>query len=456
MNITFETPDKVNGLLTITIEKEDYQPKVDKALKDYRKRANVPGFRPGMVPMDRIKRQFGMSAKIEEVNRLLGESMTSYLRDNKIHVLGEPLASEQQEAQDLATDGPFTFKFDIAVAPDVTIALTGDDEVPYYTIKVDDTLIDQQVQMLCQRNGEMEEGETFEGTDRLIGDLRQLDSDGNTLEGGITVSEAQLMPSYMKDDEQKKLFEGCKGGDIITFNPKKAYPDNDAEVAALLNMKKEEVQDLTSDFSYQVTSIKHYAPATVDQKLFDRLFGEGKVNSEEEFRQKISEMLERQFAYRSDFKFLNDLRDYCEKKVGELTFPKELLKRFLKQKEKEKGNEKDNESLEKELEESLKSLKWHLIKAQLVSTQGIKVEDAELKLVAKEQVRQQFAQYGMNDVPDDVLEKYSEDLLKKRENVESYVDIVIEQKLVQTYKQVVKLAEKTVTVEEFGKMEQGE
>ena len=450
MNITFENPDKVNGLLTITLEKDDYQEKVEKTLKDYRKRAQVPGFRPGMVPMGMIKKQYGAAVKVDEINRLLGEKVTGYIRENKIQMLGEPLASEKQEPQDLEKDGPFTFMFDIAVAPEFKAELTNKDKIDYYAIKVDDKLLDQQVAMYASQHGEMQKAEVFSGNDTLTGDLRQLDENGNTLEGGITTDSSMIMPAYIKAEDQKKLFDGCKPGDIITFNPKKAYPDNDAEVAALLKVEKDAVKELTSDFSYQVTEIRHFQPAEVNQQLFDRVFGEGAVSNEKEFRQKISEMVQPQLAMNSDYKFQLDLRAYMEKKVGELQFPEALLKRIMLQNNKDKGAD----FVEKNFEGSIRELKWHLIKEQLVAAQEIKVEEADLKAIAKESVRQQFAQYGMSDVPDDVLENYAAEQMKKRENMESYVDRAIDQKLVQKLKTVVKLNEKSVTLEEFNKLMQ--
>ena len=452
MNITFENPDKINGLLTVTVEKEDYQEKVEKTLKDYRKRAQVPGFRPGMVPMGMIKKQYGMAVKVDQVNRLLGDKLMEYIRENKIQMLGEPLASEQQEPQDLETDGPFTFKFDIAVAPEFKAELTAKDKIDYYTIKVDDKLIDDQVQMYAQQSGEMQKAEVFSGNDTLTGDLRQLDAEGNTMEGGITTDSGMIMPAYIKDEAQRKLFDGCKPGDIITFNPKKAYPDNDAEVASLLKVEKEKVKDLTSDFSYQVTEIRHFQPAEVNQQLFDRVFGEGNVKDEKEFRQKISDMLQAQLVMNSDYKFLLDLRAYMDKKVGTLTFPEALLKRIMLQNNKDKGED----FVEKNFEGSIRELRWHLIKEQLVAAQEIKVEEDDLKAIARESVRQQFAQYGMGNVPDDFIENYATEQLKKRENVEGYVDRAVDQKLVEKLKTVVKLNAKSVTLDEFNKMMRGE
>ena len=450
MNITFENPDKVNGLLTITVEKEDYQEQVEKTLKNYRKRAQVPGFRPGMVPMGMIRKQYGTAVKVDEVNRLLGDKLMEYIRENKIQMLGEPLPSEKQEPQDLEKDGPLTFVFDIAVAPEFKAELTGKDKIDYYTITVDDKLIDDQVQMYAQQAGEFQQAEVFSGNDTLTGDLRQLDAEGNTLEGGITTDSGMIMPAYIKDEEQRKLFDGCKPGDIITFNPKKAYPDNDAEVAALLKVQKDDVKDLTSDFSYQVTEIRHFQPAEVNQQLFDRVFGEGVVADEKAFRQKISEALQAQLVQNSDYKFLLDLRAHMEKKVGKLEFPEALLKRVMLNNNKDKGAD----FVEKNFEGSIRELGWHLIKEQLVAAQEIKVEEADLKAIAKDAIRQQFAQYGLANVPDDVLEQYADEQLKKRENLDNFVDRAVDVKLVEKLKTVVKLNEKSVTLDEFNKMMQ--
>ena len=451
MKITFDCPDKINGVLTMVIESADYQEKVEKTLKDYRKKAQIPGFRPGMVPMGMIKKQYGTAVKVDEVNRLMGEKLYEYVRENKIQMLGEPLPSDKQQPQDFEKDGELTFVFDIAVAPEFKVALSGKDKIDYYTITVDDKLIDQQVQMYASQGGEFVKAEVFSGNDTITGDLRQLDKKGNTLEGGITTEGGMIMPAYIKDDKQKKLFDGCKPGDIITFNPKKAYPDNDAEVAALLKVKKEDIADVNSDFSFQVTEIRHFQLAEVNQALFDRVFGEGTVKNEKAFREKIAEQLKVQFVGSSDYKFMQDVRAHLEKKVGKLEFPEALLKRVMLQNNKDK----DADYVEKNFEGSIKELAWHLIKEQIVVAQEIKIEDEDVKRVAKEAIRAQFAQYGMANVPDDVLENYAEEQLKKRENIDNFVDRAVDLKLIEKLKTVVKLEEKSVTLDEFNKMMEG-
>ena len=449
MNIKFESADKINGLMTITIEQADYQEAVEKKLKDYRKKAQVPGFRPGMVPMGLVKKQYGTAVKADEVNRILGEKLYEYVRENKIQMLGEPMPAEGQKPQDLAGDGPFEFVFDIAVAPEFKAELTNKDKIDFYTIKVDDKLIDDQVQMYASQAGEFVEAKEWSGNDTLKGDLRQLDDKGNTLEGGITTEGGMIMPSYMKGEDEKKKFDGAKLGDIITFSPKKAYPDNDAEVAALLKVEKDQVKDLDCEFSFQITEIRHFQPAAVDAKLFERVFGEG-VKDEADFRQRIADTLKAQLVANSDYKFLQDVRKYVEKKVGDLQFPEALLKRIMLQNNQDKGEE----FVEKNFAASIAELKWHLIKEQLVAAAQIKVEEADLKAVAKEAIRAQFAQYGMSNVPDDVLDNYAAEQLKKRENVDNFVDRAVDVKLTAALKGIVKLNEKEVTLDAFNKMMQ--
>ncbi|MCR5469686.1 MAG: trigger factor [Prevotella sp.] len=449
MKISFECADKINGLLTMTVEPADYQDAVEKTLKSYRKKAQVPGFRPGMVPMGMIKKQYGTAVKVDEVNKLLGEKLYEYVQENKIKMLGEPLPNqEKQVPQDFEKDEELTFVFDIAVAPEFKAELTGRDKVDYYTISADEKLIDDQVQMYQSQAGEFVKAEVFSGNDTITGDMRELDENGNTKEGGIVTEGAMVMPAYVKGEDQKKLFDGCKPGDIITFNPKKAYPDNDAEVAAMLKVKKEDVKDLTADFSYQITEIRHFQPAEVDQKLFDRVFGEGTVKDEKAFREKIAETIAPQLQQNSDYEFLLDVRKHMEKKVGKLEFPEALLKRVMLQNNQDKGAD----YVEKNFDGSIKELTWHMIKEQLVAANDIKVEEEDLKAVAKEAIRAQFAQYGMSNVPEDVVENYAAEQMKKRENVDNFVDRAVDVKLTEALKKVVKLNEKTVTLEEFNKL----
>ncbi|MCI6550130.1 MAG: trigger factor [Prevotella sp.] len=452
MKISFENPDKINGLLTLTVEEADFKEDVEKTLKDYRKKANLPGFRPGMVPMGMIKRQYGPAVKVDVINKLVGEQIYKYMQDNKIQMLGEPLPSEKQETLDLDKDAPYTFLFDIAVAPEFKVELTDKDKIDYYNIEVDDQLIDRQVDMFASRSGNYEKVEEFQGNDMLKGDLRELDENGSTKEGGITVADAVMMPDYIKVDEQKQLFVGAKLGDIITFNPRKAYPDNDAEVSSLLKIDRAQVGEHTGDFSYQITEISRYKKHAVDQELFDQTFGQGTVKDEKEFRQKIAEGLKVQLADDADFRFIQDVRAYAEKKVGQLTFPDTLLKRVMLANNRDKGEDFVN----KNYDQSIKELTWHLIKEQLVAANNVKIDDADIKATAKEAARAQFAQYGMNNVPEEYIDNYADEILKKKESVDGLVDRSVDRKLTDALKKKVKLNEKKISLDDFNKLMSGE
>ncbi len=451
MKVTFENPDKVNGLMTLTVEEADYKNEVEKELKNYRKRAQVPGFRPGMVPMGMIKRQYGTAVKVDVINKVMGQEIYKYINDNNIHMLGEPMPSDKQVPVDVEGEAPYTFVFDIAVAPDFKIELTEKDKIEYDEIIVDDKLIDQQVQAYAQRAGHYEKADNYESNDMLKGDLRQLDENGNTLEGGITVESALIMPEYIKAGDQKKIFDGCKLGDILTFNPRKAYESN-AELKGLFKMDDaEEAGKVESDFSYQITEISRFTPAKIDQQLFDGVFGEGTCADEKAFREKIAEGLKATMTGNSDFKFLLDVRRYCEEKVGQQTYPEALLKRIMKNNNRDKGDE----YVEKNFDMSIKELNWHLIKEQLVEANQIKIDDADIKGAAKEAARAQFAQYGMSNVPDEYLENYAQDMMKQKDFVDNLVDRSIDQKLTQVLKNVVTLDRKQISLDDFNKAVQG-
>ena len=450
MNISFENPDKINGVLKITIEKDDYQGEVDKTLKNYRKQANIPGFRKGQAPIGMIKRQFGMQVKMDVINKILGDKLNGYIIDNKIAMLGNPLPNEAQVEQDLEKDGPFEFIFDIAVAPEINVEINGNDEIDHYSIDVDDKLVDQQVDMFRSRAGHYDKVEEYDAAqnDMLKGDLRELDADGNAKEDGIVVEQAVLMPEYIKVEDQKSLFDGSKLGSVITFNPKKAYPESNAEIKSLLKISDEQAESLTSDFTFLVTEISRFAKAEVNQELFDQVFGEGNVTDEADFRQKVADSIKVQFANDEEFKFMLDVRKYAEDKVGEVAFPDELLKRIMKS----NNQDKDDKFIEDNYAASVKELKWSLIKNELMKANEVKVEREDVVKVVKDVTRMQFAQYGMSNVPEEYLDSYVDKLMKEEKNLESYVERASDVKLAEALKKVVKLNEKTVSLDEFNKI----
>lgn len=446
MKISFENADKVNGQLTIVVEEADYNEKVEKTLKDYRKKANIPGFRPGQAPLSLIKKQVGEQVKMDELNKLVGETIYSYLKDNNIQFLGEPLPSTKQEAQDLAKPAPYTFVFDIAVAPEIDLELTDKDKLDYYEITVDDKLVDEQVDMFASRAGKYEQVEKYQAKDMLKGDMKELNADGSEKEGGIVKEGAVLMPEYIKVDDQKKLFKGLKRGQVVVFNPKKAFPESAIEVSSMLGISKEEAANVDSDFAFHVLEITRYAKAPVNQELFDAIYGEGAVKDEADFRSKIAEGIANQLVSNSEYKLLQDLRAYCEKKVGKLVFPEEMLKRVMRTKV------KDAKEVDEKFDASLEELKWHLIKERLVKANDVKVNDDDVLDAARLQARIQFAQYGMSNLPDETVDNYAREMLKNRETLDGFVDRAVENKLVEALKKVVKLKKKKVSLDDFNKM----
>lgn len=448
MNVSLENIDKVSALLTVKVEKSDYQEQVNKLLKTLRQNVQIPGFRKGMVPMSLMQKMYRKSAVAEEVNKLLSEIIYEYIFENKINVLGEPMPNEEKQPEiDFDTMEDFEFVFDIAIAPEFEVILTGKDKVNYYTIDITDEMIDDQIKVYTNRNGKYDQVDSYQEKDMLKGLIAELDEKGNTKEDGIQVDNAVVMPIYMKDDAQKAIFDGAKVNDILIFNPNKAYDGHEAEIASLLHIDKSAVAGLTSDFSLQIEEITRFVESELDQELFDLAFGEGVVKSEEEFRAKVKESLATKFVEDSDYKFLLDAREMLTEKVGKLEFPEALLKRFMIQNNKEK----DAGFVDEHYEKSIEGLQWHLIKEKLIKEYEIKVMQDDVVSMAKDMVREQFAQYGMMTVPDDILENYAKDMLGKKENVDNIVGRVVEIKLATQLKEKVKLNPITVSFEEFSK-----
>ena len=449
MNVSMQNVDQVSALLTVNIEKADYQERVEKVLKKYRQQVNMPGFRKGMVPMSLIKKQFGKSAMAEEVDKLMQEKVNEYIRENKVNMLGMPLPNEEKmQTIDFDTQENFEFVFDIALAPEFKAEVSEQDAIDFYTIAVSDEMVNTQVDMYAQRAAKYEKVEEYADRDMVKGLLAELDENGNTKEGGIQVEGAVMMPSYMKNDEQKAIFATAKVNDVLVFNPNAAFDGNEAELSSLLKIKREEVAEMKSNFSFQVEEITRAVPAVLDQALFDQVFGEGAVSSEEEFRGKIKEGIAAQFLADSNYKFLLDVRTYLMNKVGKLEFPDALLKKIMLLNNEDKGESFVEENYEKSLEE----LTWHLIKEQLVEAFGIKIEEADVLAIAKENTRMQFAQYGMMSIPEEMLENYAKEMLKKKENVEGLVNRAVESKLAAALKEKATLNNKEVSMEEFNNL----
>ena len=449
MNISFENVDKVNALLTIKLEKADYEEKVTAALKDFRKKANMPGFRPGQVPMGLLKKRFGTEITAEEVNKILGHEIYKYIHEQSIKILGEPLPDEEKQPEvDFQTMEDFTFVFDVALAPEFDAKLTNKDTVDYYTITVDDDMVEEQIKAYAQRAGQYNKVDAYQPKDMVKGLLAQLDAEGNTLEGGIQVEGAVMLPDYMKNDEEKAKFDNAKVNDVIVFNPAKAYNNSTVELSSLLRITKEEAEEIKADFSFQVEEITRFEAAEINQALFDQILGEGVVKNKDEFAENIRKTMETQFAADSDFKFIQDLRTYLTNRIGEIEYPEAMLKRIMKL----NNQGKDDEYIEKNFQPTLKDLTWHLIKEQLSDQLEIKVEQPDVLETAKAAARAQFEQYGMMNVPDDVLTNYANKMLENKEQAEGLVSRAVENKIAQKAKDAVRLNKKSVTLAEFNKL----
>lgn len=448
MDIKFDKVGNVSAQITITMVKADYEAQVTKSLKDYSHKAQMPGFRPGKVPMSLIKKMYGTAVKAEEVNKLLQNSLFDYIKNNKVNMLGEPLGSETQQPQDIEKQDDFTFVFDIALAPEFKAELSADDHIAFYDIEVSDDMIEKQLGALQQQAGHPAEVDEYQARDIVRGTLAELDENGQPKEGGIVVESASLMPEYFKSDDEKAKFEGAKKNDVITFNPTTAYEANEAELSSLLKVEKEDVANHAGNFSFQIDTISRFVPAELDQEFFDKAFGKDAVKNEEECRNKIKESIQALQLNDSNYKFLLDVRSYMESKVGQLEFPDELLKKIMKANNKDKGDD----FVENNYAKSIEELKWHLIKEQLVEAQGIKVEDGDVKAAAIQAARFQFAQYGMNNIPDEYLENYAAEMLKHQQQVQALVERCIDEKLSEALKSVVTLDHKSISAEDFTKM----
>lgn len=441
MNITLEKVDAVNAVITAEIAPADYEEKFNKALKDYRKQANMPGFRKGMVPVGLIKKQFGKSILAEEVSRLLNTSLFDYVRDNKVGMLGDPLPVED-DTLDFVEGNTFTFKFEIALAPEFEADLSKDDKISYYNVTVSDDMVNKQIDMYRQRTGEYKKVDEYQDNDMLKGTLTELDK-----ENAISEENEVMLPKYFKNEDQKALFAGVKAGDTVTFNPSVAYEGNDMEIATLLHIEKGQVDEHKGDFTFTVNEITRFVPGDLDEKVFNLVYPDGSVKTAEEFTAKIREAIEQQFAKDSDYRFVVDLREYVTAKIGELTFPDEKLKKMMLA-----NANGDEKKVEENYDESIKELTWHLIQEKFVEKIGIKVDDSDVKEMAKEVTRMQFAQYGMLNVPDEYLEDSVREMLKKRSTVDNLVSRCVELKLGKALKDIVTLEEKSVTPEEFNKL----
>jgi len=447
MNIVRKDLDQNNAVVTLRIEKVDYAEKVDKTLRDYRKKANIPGFRPGMVPVGLVKKMYGKAVLAEEINKLVSENLFKYIRENNLNILGEPLPNvTEQKSFDFESQEDFELIFDLGIAPEFEVELTKKDKVQYFAITVSDEMIENQVKSYTGRYGKYIQEDVVEEKDMLKGELLELE-DGKVKEDGIKVQDATLTAAYMKDKAQKALFIGAKKGDTVTFNPAKAF-ENETEISSLLKISKDAAKGIDAEFTLKIESITRYHESTIDQELFDKVYGDGVVNSIEEFRAKIKENIQENLLTDSEYKFGIDAQEMLVAKYKDLSFPDAFLKRWVLASNKNLTAE----ALEADYHKMIDDLKWQLIKDKIGKANDIKIEANDVEEYAKKIAKAQFAQYGMIGMDDDMIANYAKDMMKKEETMKNIMDKVAESKVFAIIKDAVKLENKETTIEEFNKM----
>jgi trigger factor len=448
MNITRENIDELNAILTVSIEKNDYEATVNDVLKNYRKKANMPGFRPGMVPAGLIKKMYGKAALAEEVNKIISKSLTEYIHAENLNVLGEPLPNdEKQPAIDWDNQTDFSFVFDIAMAPAIDVKLDEMAALPFYNIIADDEMVSKQVDAYASRVGENKVVETVGEKDTVRGNFVQLNEDGSELEGGIVAEKVVIAIDLMKDEEAKALFIGKAAGDVVVFDPVKAY-DSKHEVGHMLNISHEAAEDLSGNFSFTIIEVLHFEKAELNEDLFKKIYGEDcGIATEEEFKAKVKAEIEENFVYSSNYKFALDSRDNLIKAIP-FTLPEAFLKRWIKA-----TNEKmTDEQIDGDFDNFMTDLKWQLIKDRIVRDNDLKITEEDVRALAKEMAAMQFRQYGLNNVGDEHLENYANHMLKNEDERRKLVARKQEDVIVATIKDKVTLDVKEVSYDEFNKM----
>ena len=447
MNITKETIDDLNAVLKVKIEKADYEDKVETVLKDYRKKATIKGFRPGMVPIGLVKKMYGRAVQIDEINKVVTENIQKYINDEKLELLGDPIPkTDEQEKFDFDTQQDFTFSFEIGLSPAVELKLSKKNKVNQYEIIVDEKMRSQYLENYTRRYGELKKADQTEEKDVIKGKIEAIDENGNVIPEGPSVEETSLGIDIIKDKKIKEEFIGKNIKDTIDFDLKKAYP-NDTEIAGILHKKKEEVADLVANYRFTVNEISRFYPAEVGKQLFDRIYGEGVVNSEEELMKKIEEEITINLKRESEFKLMMDIKNLTMEKT-DFQLPEEFLKRWLL-----RVNEKTTEEqIEKEFDSFKKDLKWQLIRNKVARDNDVKISEEELQKEAENITRYQFQQYGLFYTTDEQIANYAKETLKRDEDAKRIADKILDEKVILLIKELVKLEDKSVTTEEFNKL----
>ena len=435
MNISRENIDELNAIVKVDIAKEDYEPQVTKILKNYRKTANIPGFRKGHVPMGLVKKQYGQAVLVDEVNKLLQESLNKYLTEEKLDVLGNPLPKEQEEFSWEAEN--FTFEFELGLAPEFEVAVKTKDPVTHYKIVADDEMIDRQIEHVRTQYGKLKSKSEVEEGAIVVGTFKQEEKE---IEKRSTFSIDKI-----KDEESLKKLLGSKSGDTVKLATKGLFEDTDT-LAGHLGIEEDEAKDLDVEVEFEISEINHQELAELDEELFKKVFGEDtEIKDEKEFRQKIKEDAEKQFVQQSDQQLLNDLSEVLIEET-EFDLPDEFLQKWI-----QVSGEKEltKEEAQEEYQRSEKGLRFQLIENQIMKENEIKVELEDVKQSAKDRIRMQMAQFGQMNPSEEDLESIAQRVLSNETEARNFSEQVKNEKLISFFKENANLKEKEVTYDNF-------
>jgi trigger factor len=443
MNISREKKDDLNEVIKMQIVADDYNEKVESALKDYKKKARVDGFRPGMVPMGMIKKLYYKPVLAEEINKMVSEKLMEYIKEEKLQILGEPLAHESQKQIDFDKDTEFEFAFEIGLYPEFTSDVSTKDKIAFYEIQVDDKAIEDTLADVSKRYGQLKDAEEISDTGVIKGKIFASGPEGEEMENGIVVDDVSISLDVMKDEEIKNSFKGFKVGERVIFDLKKAYP-NDTEISSLLKITKEEATNVEGLFTLEISSIQVFQDHEINQELFDQVYGEGQVNSLEEFKEKIKSELASNFQRESEYRFSIDARKYYLEKTN-IDLPIDFLKRWMI----ETNENITAEQVEKDITEYEEDFKWQIIKNQILKENEIKTSEEEMYEFSKSLTRNQFYGYGLYNIPEDYLEKYASEQLAKPESARKMYEQLMEQKAFRFIQDTVTLEKRAVSLDEF-------
>ena len=446
MKITQNNINDLQAELKVVITPEDYQDKVDKVLKDYRKNAEIPGFRKGKVPMSVINKKYRIPVLVDEVNKLLQEDLYKYISSEKVKVLGSPMPKNGQK-MDWENSTTFNFEFEVGLAPDLDVKITKKDKVKYYQIQADNKLVDNYANDIAKRYGAMSKPEISEEGDLVFCEISQIDVDGNIMENGVR-NEATVSMDFISDKKIKKQFIGVKEGDSFTVNVLKAF-SNHTDLSSMLNITHEQLHDLSSeDFQFTVKNVSRIKPSEMNQELFEKVYGKDSVKTEKEFKVRIKDEAERSFVPESDRMLKNDVVTYLIDKI-KFDMPDEFLKRWLVHTS-EKSVTLDQ--IESEYDMYSKSLRWQLIENNILENYNIKVSDEEVENHTKSLITMQMQQYGQPVPQEDKMNEIVASILKKEDERKKVYDQLYDVKSLEVYKENFKLTEKAISYDDFVKL----